>query len=647
MISSECRALRWPLLAIATSIVLVGLFGATGLNANTSSEHKLECSRAIPCPKDIWPRVGFWIDVYSRWSSTDAVLHDKSNPERIYRVLTGKSCGGRNGSPAVEREKDEIREELRDLADHLERGIGISTSRNRELLALFPKASGAAVRDSVDGIRCQSGNRDRFYKALERYDIYGSLVRHALQRAGLPIDIQYLPFVESLYNPAAYSRAGAAGLWQIMPSTAKGLGLKLTATLDERLDPELASYAAAEYLSKSYLSLMSAAKKSQPGTTSTDVSPFVITSYNYGVNGMRRAIEQYGPDYSIVLERYRSPTFQVAVKNFYASFLAARYVAKNADRYFGQRNKEKPLSYQTVLLGSPLSLGRFESVFGLSRETLREHNPALTRFVWQGWRLIPAGYRLRLPSKAQDWSDRVEVLKNMTPESDELRSSEYIVKNGDTACAIANAFQVRCQDLVDLNRLDRRATIQIGQQLQIPRFSSQDGLLVVDPGTYRVRKGDSACLIARKFGVGCQQLLLANGLTQNSILQVGQHLLVPGASQPVSRYQSYIVRRGDSACLISARFGIPCARLLKENDLHSRALIFPGQTLRIPGLTDDDSTIELTSQKTSITHLVQTNDTVCEIAERYKVSCKKLILFNQLKNNGLIQVGQVLIVPGV
>ena len=64
---------------------------------------------------------------------------------------------------------------------------------------------------------------------------------------------------------------------------------------------------------------------------------------------MRRAIEQYGPDFSTVLNRYRSPTFQVAVKNFYASFLAARYVAKNADRYFGQRNKKKPLSYQNSI----------------------------------------------------------------------------------------------------------------------------------------------------------------------------------------------------------------------------------------------------------------------------------------------------------
>jgi len=575
-------------------------------------------------------------------------LHDKSSPERIYRVLTGQSCGGRHGSPIIERQKDEIKEELRHLANRLDRATGIFTPRDNELLALFPEGSGSMVRKAADGIRCQSGNRDRFYKALERYDIYGGLVRYALRRAGLPIDIQYLPFVESLYNPASFSRVGAAGLWQIMPGTAKGLGLKLTATLDERLDPELASYAASEYLSKSYLSLMAAARKFDPKTTSTDVSPFVITSYNYGVNGMRRAIEKYGPNYSVVIDRYRSPTFQVAVKNFYASFLAARYVAKNADRYFGHRSAGKPLSYQTVLLHSPLSLGRFDRLFGLSRETLREYNPALTRFVWQGWRLIPAGYRLRLPGNTRDWSGEMDRLRTMVPESDEFTSSEYIVKNGDTACAVAIAFQIPCQDLVDLNLLGRKATIRVGQKLQIPPSGDQEELSIVDPGSYRVRKGDSACGIAQKFGLGCREILLINGLTRNSILQVDQHLLIPGVSLPDSRYQPYVVRRGDSACLIAARFRIPCARLLKENGLHSRALIFPGQTLRVPYLVDRQTTnaIEKT-RKISISHTVQLNDTVCEIAERYMISCKELMLANQLNSNGLIRLGQVLLVPEV
>ena len=78
-------------------------------------------------------------------------------------------------------------------------------------------------------IRCQQGNHDRFQDALQRFGTYHEMVREALQTAGLPQDIQYLPFVESAYNPFAYSRVGAAGLWQIMPRTGRNLGLRLNA----------------------------------------------------------------------------------------------------------------------------------------------------------------------------------------------------------------------------------------------------------------------------------------------------------------------------------------------------------------------------------------------------------------------------------
>ena len=63
--------------------------------------------------------------------------------------------------------------------------------------------------------------------------------------------------------------------------------------------------------------------------TDSELTPFVITSYNYGVNGMRSAIKKLGPDFLTVLNRYRTKKFRVAVKNFYAGFLAARHVAKN------------------------------------------------------------------------------------------------------------------------------------------------------------------------------------------------------------------------------------------------------------------------------------------------------------------------------
>jgi len=634
---------------VAVLVTLVWGFGAGSADAASDPRHNLKCSRAFTCPPSIWPRVGFWIDVYSRWNSSDAILHDKEHPSHVYRVLVGQSCGGRKEPPAIKRQKDKIAKELRYLADRLENGRGTSSQRDRELLALFTKPSGKALRQAAGRIRCQSGNRDRFLKALDRYAVYGKLVRRTLERAGLPSDIMYLPFVESLYNPAAYSRVGAAGLWQIMPGTAKGLGLKLTASLDERLDPELASEAAARYLAESHATLMAAAQKIQPGATSIQVSPFIITSYNYGINGMRRAIERHGPNYSVVLERYRSPSFQVAVKNFYASFLAAQHVAKNADRYFGRRQQQQqPLRYQTVSLRHSTSLERLENVFNLRQERLRQLNPALTRFVWHGWRLVPAGYRLHLPYRQAGWATELQQLRALPPEPNYRTVLEYVVKRGDTACGVASAFQVRCRDLIDLNRLDRNAVIWVGQQLQIPPAPGQRQASVVDPGIYRVRRGDSACNIARRFAVDCDDLLGANGLRRSSVLRIGRKLVIPGVLRTVDPAQSYTVRQGDSACLIAARFRVPCQRLMAENALNARGLIFPGQALQIPGLSSEKlGAAVVGAQKVSITHVVRRGDTVCEIAERYEVPCRRLISVNQLGGDGVIRLGQVLLVPGV
>ncbi|MEE2803516.1 MAG: LysM peptidoglycan-binding domain-containing protein [Pseudomonadota bacterium] len=629
-------------------VALAWGFAANLSDAASTPRHNLKCSRAFPCPPPISPRVSFWIDVYSRWNSNDAILHDKEYPSRVYRVLTGHVCGTKKESQDIKNQKDKIANELHSLADRLKNNRNSYTREDRELLALFTKPSAKSLRRAAGRIRCQSGNRDRFAKALDRYAVYSHLVQGTLNKAGLPSDIQYLPFVESLYNPVAYSRAGAAGLWQIMPSTAKGLGLKLTAALDERLDPELASKAAARYFTQSHAALMAVAKKLQPGATSTDVSPFIITSYNYGVNGMRRAIEQHGLDYSTMLDRYRSPSFQVAVKNFYASFLAARYVARNADRYFGQRPPQQPLQYETVTLRRSVSLERLEAVFSLSRERFKQFNPALTRFVWHGWRPVPAGYRLRLPLRQAGWARELQQLIALPAESDARKVVQYTVKRGDSACAIANAFQVSCPDLIDLNRLDRNALIRVGQHLQIPPAPGQRAVGVVDPGIYRVRVGESACGIGKRFAIDCDDLLAINGLARNSILRIGQELVIPGALRALGPAQSYTVRKGDSACLIAARFRVPCQLLMAENGLDARGLIFPGQAIRIPGLsgTTSDATA-VSMDKVSISHAVRVGDTACQIAERYRIPCGNLISVNQLGRDAVIRIGQVLLVPGV
>ncbi len=432
--------------------------------------HPLACGSVFPCPPEIERRVDFWIKVFRTWSTDQIIFHDNVHPERVYSVKTTKSrCSRKRPGRAVTREKRRIAAQLRQIAAKLKAGSRKWTREQKDVLKLFPTRDAAEIRRAAKRVRCQQGNRDRFREALRRFGRYRDYVLHTLRDSGLPEDLQYLPFVESAYNPKAYSPAGAAGLWQIMPRTARTLGLQLNATVDERFDPEAATWGAARYLLNATKKLQDAVlAKTGRNATVTEINPFVITSYNYGVSGMRRAIKQFGPDYITVLRKYKSPYFRTAVKNFYASFLAARYAAQNAEQYFGEFETDGAMQYSLISLTRPTSVKRIQKVFGVSAQELKDMNPALTRYVWRGWRLIPEGYALRLPYKKRGWETQVAKLERLTAEQPQLSGRKYVVRRGDTACGIAEIFSVKCRDLIQANGLGRRALIRVGQKLDIP-----------------------------------------------------------------------------------------------------------------------------------------------------------------------------------
>ena len=617
--------------------------------------HKLKCGQYFPCPDALRRRVDFWIDVYGRWRTNDAILHDAQRPHRVYKIIKGKACGTSGNTQFIKEQKRQIRLRLERIAILIEQNKTITQAKDKHYLNMFPERSPAVLRRATRNLRCQSGNKDGFRNALRRFGTYGPIVRRVLKDAGLHQDIQYLPFVESSYNPEAYSRVGAAGMWQIMPRTARELGLELNATMDERLDPEAASWAAARYLKDSKKNLTVAARSKKANVSDSELTPFVITSYNYGVNGMRRAIKKLGPDFLTVLNRYRTKKFRVAVKNFYAGFLAARHVAQNSKRFFGSYSKGRPLRYDTIMLRSSVSIDRIRAVFGISLSRLKSLNPALTRFVWHGWREIPGGYPLRLPLRQGGWADKIAYLHSLPPEADRGTPKRYTVRSGDTACAIASAFRVKCRDLIDMNRLGRQAVIRVGQSVQIPmRTSGKRRLLSrADPGVYTVAPGDTVCGIAKRYGVKCSALLATNELTSGSVLSVGRKLVIPGALAETRGGGTYTVRKGDSACGVASRYGVSCDTLLAANELSQQDLIYPGQALRIPRQlntatgTGRQSSTRKTLKTTVVEYRVKKGDNACQIATRLGVSCKALLTDNGLGRHSVIHPGQKLLVSGV
>ncbi|MEA1888473.1 MAG: transglycosylase SLT domain-containing protein [Pseudomonadota bacterium] len=455
--------------SLAFIFVFVSLFAPQQAEAHhLLGSHDLQCDKIFPCPDELKPRVSFWVDVFTQYGDDTIVLHDSQNPDRVYKAIETKArCSRRREPRTIKNAKSKLRKQLLQIADKRAKGITTFSGEENHLAEMFKNEKSSEIRQAAKRIRCQGGVADQYHAALGRHDKYGDMVVKTLKQAGLPTDIQYLPFVESSYRPTAYSRVGAAGMWQIMPRTARSLGLKISSTVDERLDPVLASGAAARYFldSRKKLGDKSRALKSPQKHS---LYPYVITSYNYGAAGMLRAMDKVGTDYMDVLNKYKARGFQIAVKNFYSSFLAARHVAQNIEKYYPDHQVGPPLEMDVVTIKTPVSTERLMKVFSVSEKTLREYNTSLMRLVWSGRRFVPKGYKLKLPKSAAGRSEQVAKLNSLPAEEPKYAEYAYRVQRGDTACGIASKELVSCRELILLNNLGRRALIRTGQILTIP-----------------------------------------------------------------------------------------------------------------------------------------------------------------------------------
>jgi len=559
--------------------------------------YPIDCQDTFACPESLMPRVGFWIEVFSRWDTDTAIFHDKNTPQRVFSTLKrNEGCRRSKKGGPIERERKRLKRNLQNLASKLKSGQALNSAQTR-LYASFNGASANEVQRASERIRCQSGNRDRMREALEQFHLYRPTILDALEKENLTPELQYLPFVESAFNPNALSHVGAAGLWQIMPSTGRRLGLVVDNRIDERYDPRSATYAAAKYFRGSVDDLSETAFENGHSISAENLNPFVITSYNYGVRGMQRAIKQVGLDYERLLKEYKSPNFQTAVKNFYASFLAARYVAKNSAEFFDGLNLNPDRvvsSTNRIVLKRATSAKRLANNLNLSQADLKTLNPAFKRVIWKHQALIPKGAEVQLPFQESGWTAEFDKIYNLPREIEKPGFVWHRVKRGESACGIAERYRASCRALIRLNNLNKRATIFAGKRIKVP--SKTGGISVAKQGdspslgsrsagqtadsasfqNYRVRRGDSSCLIANRYGMRCGEFLAVNGLQRGSVIRVGQLVRVSSSNS------WHTVRRGQTACGIAESYRVRCSALLDANQLRRNSKIYVGQRLRIP-----------------------------------------------------------------
>jgi len=334
----------------------------------------------FPC---LEPNVRFWIDTYTQYPTTNGIIHDDTDLSIVYGVID-LLPPDKPGAPHANQERIQVaKEQYKKLLQDLAENGDLQDPEKRSVAALFgPKASPAVFREAINNIRCQVGQMDRFEIGLVRSGAYLQRIKAVFRSHGLPEDLCYLPHVESSFNVAAFSKAGAAGMWQFTRATGKKF-LTVNKFLDERRDPIRASEAAAKLLKSNYERLGN--------------WPMAITAYNHGIPGMLRAKEERGT-YEAVFESYSGPLFKFASRNFYSEFLAARHVAKNYTQYFSDIRLNKSLEAREVLTGGQASVADLSRHYEVDVEAIRALNPALGKPVFKGQRYVPKGYVLRLPA---------------------------------------------------------------------------------------------------------------------------------------------------------------------------------------------------------------------------------------------------------
>lgn len=408
----------------------------------------------FPVPQSIQPNVDFWEKVYSEYHTGQGVIHDNQNLSIVYGIVEIFKPDRPGAGKMNRRRIKAAKKTYRTLLQKLARGIPPSSPEEQRVANLFgPDARPADFRRSAHRIRCQVGQKDRFRAGLIRSGAYLDEIIQIFRKNGLPVDLAYLPHVESSFNPHAYSKFGAAGMWQFTRSTGKRY-MTVGYTIDERRDPIRSSRAAARLLKSNYEKLRD--------------WPMAITAYNHGVTGMLRAQRKMG-SYAAVFKGYRSRTFKFASRNFYSEFLAAREVAKNYRHYFGDLALDAPIETTAVKLAGFASLPQLAQQLAVDMDTLRELNPALRQPVFTGQKYVPRGYRLRLPAdEERNWENLMADLPPEVFRHDQKHGRLYTVRRGDTAGGIARLHRIRLKDLIAANDLNKRATIYVNQNLRIP-----------------------------------------------------------------------------------------------------------------------------------------------------------------------------------
>jgi membrane-bound lytic murein transglycosylase D len=439
----------------------------------------------------------------------------------------------------------------------------------------------------------QNRQRSYFEKWLARSTKYIPFIREQLKEAGLPQDLAYLAMIESGFNPSAYSKSHAVGLWQFMKYTGIDYGLQVNSHIDERRNPEKSAQAAIQYLSDLYGEFNS--------------WYLAVAAYNAGQGTIRRAIERCSTRDFWALAGKKH--LKLETKHYVPKLIAAIILAKNPEKYgFTNIQYQEPVQYDIIEVPPMTDLQAVALAGNHDVETLRGLNNELLK--WQ----TPPGrkpYELKIPSGSKSL-----VAKNLTRLHPVVTTDykTHVVKKGDTLTAICRQYNLNKTTLLKANNL-QSAKLLTGQRLRIP-YQSTKYVLLKDGETpqsrfakaekdgqlflHVVKQGETLSRIAKLYNVTPEIIMQWNNLKNAHKIQAKQSLALyldqpvlsdatvvsyntPGKAavateidQPQITY--YRVKNGDSLWAIARKFSVSPQELKRWNNLQSN-LIHPGSQL--------------------------------------------------------------------
>ena len=467
--------------------------------------------------------------------------------------------------PKLIQQKEDLRFLIskRILEIYASRNIVVNGNHNA-----IPMVMNKYIQNEID-LFTKGKEKNYFIESYRRSGMFRPQIVPALKAAGIPVELSWLPLIESGFKVRALSRARALGLWQFIPSTGYKFGLKRNKFIDERLDPVKSTKAAIEYLKELHQIF---------GDWST-----VLAAYNCGEGKVLRVIRKQNVNYlDNFWDLYERLPRETA--RYVPRFFATLHILNDPEKYgLDLAQTDQPLEYETVDVSKQIHINNVAKSIDESPEILKLLNPELRYKI-----LPPEKYSLKLPLGSSE--TLLSKLDEIPVSSPPARKFVYHrIRRGETLSVIARRYRTSVWRIKRANNLRRSNYIIAGRLLKIPQRGYKYPASKTVKRKYgkryahKVTSGDSLWIIAKRYGTTTQKIQELNNLSGTN-LHIGQVIKLPMRSNKATLkngLKAYEVKNGDSPFTIAKQNHMSLDRLLKINKLTAGSKIYPGQQLYV------------------------------------------------------------------